>query len=164
PGVTHVSSFVGSGGLRFLLVYSPESENRAYVQFLVDVDDYRKIDGLIDSVQTHLDEKHPDANAVAKKFLLGPGAGGRIQGRVRGPDPGPLRELADNVKKALEDDGGAMGIRHDWREPEKVIRPALFESQARRNGLTRVDVAETLSTGFEGRAVGFYREPGSAGS
>ena len=28
PGVTHVSTFVGSGGLRFMLVYSPESENR----------------------------------------------------------------------------------------------------------------------------------------
>jgi multidrug efflux pump subunit AcrB len=45
PGVTHVSSFVGSGGLRFLLVYSPEKENPAFVQFLVDVDDDTKIDG-----------------------------------------------------------------------------------------------------------------------
>jgi multidrug efflux pump subunit AcrB len=164
PNVTHVTSFVGGGGLRFLLVYSPESENRAYVQFLVDADDYRKIDGLLDVVQKHLDEKHPNANAVAKKFLLGPGAGGRIQARLRGPDPAQLRELADRVKKVLEEDGGAMGIRHDWREREKAIRPKLFDSQARRNGLTRVDVAQALATGFEGRVVGFYREPGHAGS
>jgi multidrug efflux pump subunit AcrB len=163
-GVTHVTSFIGGGGLRFLLVYSPESENRAYVQFLVDVDDYRKIDGLVATVQKNLDEKHPDANAVAKKFLLGPGAGGRIQARIRGPDPNVLRELADRTKKVLEDDGGAMGIRHDWREREKMIRPTLFESQARRNGLTRVDVAQALETGFEGRTVGFYREPGHAGT
>jgi multidrug efflux pump subunit AcrB len=164
PGVTHVTSFVGGGGLRFLLVYSPESDNRAYVQFLVDVDDYRKIEGLLATVQQHLDEKHPDANAVAKKFLLGPGAGGRIQVRLRGPDQAVLRQLGDRVEKALEDDGGAMGIRHDWREREKVIRPTLFESQARRNGLTRVDVAQALETGFEGRTVGFYREPGHAGT
>jgi multidrug efflux pump subunit AcrB len=161
-GVTHVTSFIGGGGMRFLLVYSPESENRAYVQFLVDVDDYRKIDGLAATVQNHLDEKHPDANAVAKKFLLGPGAGGRIQARIRGPDPNVLRQLADNTKKVLGDDGGAIGIRHDWREREKMIRPTLFESQARRNGLTRVDVAQALETGFEGRTVGFYREPGHA--
>jgi multidrug efflux pump subunit AcrB len=163
PGVTHVTSFVGGGGLRFLLVYSPESENRAYVQFLVDVDDYRKIDGLIDIIQKHLDEKHPDANAVARKFLLGPGAGGRIQARIRGPDPARLRELADQTKKILEDNG-AMGVRHDWREREKVIRPTLFEAQARRNGITRVDVGKALQTGFEGRTVGFYREPGHAGT
>jgi multidrug efflux pump subunit AcrB len=164
PGVTHVTSFVGGGGLRFLLVYSPESENRAYVQFLVDVDDHRKIDELLDTIQKQLDEEHPDANAVAKKFLLGPGAGGRIQARIRGPDAAKLRALADQVKKVLEDDGGAMGVRHDWREPEKVIRPTLFEAQARRNGLTRVDVAQALETGFEGRTVGFYREPGHAGT
>ena len=91
PGVTHVTSFIGGGGLRFLLVYSPERENRAFVQFLVDVDDWRKIDGLIADVQRHLDEQHPNANAVAKKFLLGPGEGGRIQARFRGPDPAQLR-------------------------------------------------------------------------
>ncbi len=85
PGVTHVTSFIGGGGLRFLLVYSPERENRAFVQFLVDVDDWKKIDGLIADIQKHLDEKYPNANAVAKKFLLGPGEGGRIQARFRVP-------------------------------------------------------------------------------
>jgi multidrug efflux pump subunit AcrB len=44
----------------------------------------------------------------------------------------------------------------------KVIRPELLELQARRSGISRVDVAQALQTSFEGRAVGFYREPGSA--
>lgn len=164
PGVTHVTSFVGSGGLRFLLVYSPEPENRAFVQFLVDVDDWRKIDGLIVEIQKHLDQQHPNANAVAKKFLLGPGQGGRIQLRFRGPDPAVLRQLADQAEKVLENDGGAVCVRSDWRQREKVIRPDLLELQARRNGVTRVEVAQTLETSFEGRVVGFYREPGSAGA
>ena len=46
----------------------------------------------------------------------------------------------------------------------KVIRPDLLELQARRNGITRVEVAQALETSFEGRVVGFYREPGSAGT
>lgn len=163
-GVKHVSAFVGGGGLRFLLVYSPESENRAFVQFLVEVDDASKIDGLLADIQKHLDEGYPDANAVAKKFLLGPGAGGRIQARFRGPDPAKLRELADRARKVLEEDGGAKGVRDDWRERENVVRPMLLESQARRTGITRVDVANALRTGFEGRVVGFYRDPGHAGT
>lgn len=161
-GVTHVTSFVGGGGLRFLLVYSPEKENRAFVQFLVDVDDPDKIAGLVADVQKYLDEKHPNANAVAKKFLLGPGQGGRIQARFRGPDPDTLRAIADQARRVLEDDGGAVCVRHDWRQPEKVIRPDLLELQARRNGVTRVEVAQALETSFEGRVVGFYREPGDA--
>ena len=47
PGVTHISSFIGGGALRFLLVYTPERQNPAFVQFLVEVDDDKKIDGLI---------------------------------------------------------------------------------------------------------------------
>src|SRR5262249_23270766 len=78
PGVTHVTSFIGGGGLRFLLVYSPERENRAFVQFLVDVKDPGEIDGLMATIQKRLDEEYPNANSVAKKFLLGPGQGGRV--------------------------------------------------------------------------------------
>ncbi|TSA30523.1 MAG: efflux RND transporter permease subunit [Verrucomicrobiaceae bacterium] len=161
-GVTHVTSFIGGGGLRFLLVYSPENENRAYVQFLVDVDDPGKIRGLVDNIQKRLDENYPAANAIAKKFLLGPGAGGRIQVRFSGPDSAVLRQLGDQAMKVLQDDGNALCIRSDWSERVQVIRPELLESQARRNGITRVDVARALESSFEGRAVGFYREPGHA--
>ncbi len=164
PGITHVTSFIGGGGLRFLLVYSPESENRAYVQFLVDVDDSRKIDGLMADIQKRLDENYPNANGIAKKFLLGPGDGGRIQIRFSGPDPVKLRELGDKAMKILEGDGGALCVRSDWRERVNSIRPGLQEFQARRNGITRADVARALESSFEGRVVGFYREPGDSGA
>src|SRR5262245_42715579 len=164
PHVTHVTSFIGGGGMRFMLVYTPERENRAFVQFLVDVDDDKKIDALLTDIQGHLDEEYPDANAVVKKFLLGPGGGGRVQARFRGPDPAELRKLADQAEHILQVDGGAIGVRHDWLQSEKVVSPELLEVQALRNGITRVDVAQTLQTSFDGRVVGFYREPGSAGS
>ena len=162
PGVTHVTSFIGGGGLRFLLVYSPENENRAYVQFLVDVDDAEKIDGLMATIQQRLDGSYPNANAIAKKFLLGPGGGGRIQTRFSGPDAAVLRRLGDQAMRIIQDDGGALCIRSDWQNPVQAIRPQLLELQARRNGITRVEVARALESSFEGRAVGFYREPGDA--
>jgi multidrug efflux pump subunit AcrB len=164
PGVTHVTSFIGGGGLRFLLVYSPERENRAFAQFLVDVDDWRKIDDLRADIQKRLDDNYPNANAVAKKFLLGPGQGGRIQVRFQGPDPDKLRQLGEQAMKILEDDGGAVCVRSDWRQPTLTIRPDLLDLQARRNGITRVEVAEALANSFEGRVVGFFREPGSSGT
>jgi multidrug efflux pump subunit AcrB len=163
-GVTHVTSFIGGGGLRFLLVYTPEREDPAFVQFLVDVDDEHKIGGLIAAIQKHLDRSYPNANSVAKKFLLGPGSGGRIQVRFSGPDPARLRQLAGQAQKIMEGDGGALGVRSDWRQQEKVIRPELLELQAHRNSITRAEVSEALQTSFEGRFVGFYREPGGAGT
>ncbi|MEI7687323.1 MAG: efflux RND transporter permease subunit, partial [Planctomycetota bacterium] len=56
PGTKHVTSFIGGGGMRFLLVYSPELENRAYVQFLVDVDE-SKLDDVLGATQKRLDEQ-----------------------------------------------------------------------------------------------------------
>jgi multidrug efflux pump subunit AcrB len=161
-GVKHVTAFIGGGGPRFLLVYSPENENPAYVQFLVEVDDWRAIDSLIPAIQQKLDEGFPDANAIAKKFLLGPGEGGRIQARFRGPDADVLKQLGDEAQRILREEGDALCVRSNWREPVKVIRPTLLDAQARRNGITRIDVARALESSFEGRRVGFFREPGDS--
>src|SRR5262249_42619404 len=38
-----------------------------------------------------------------------------------------------------------------------------LELKAHRSGITRVEVAQALQASFEGRTVGFYREPGSEG-
>src|SRR5262249_38285950 len=78
--------------------------------------------------------------------------------------PAVLRQLADQVEHILEDDGLALGVRHDWLQTERVVRPELLELQASRNGITRVEVAQALQTSFEGRVVGFYPEPRSAGA
>jgi multidrug efflux pump subunit AcrB len=128
------------------------------------VDEEQKIDGLQAVVQKYLDENHPNANAIAKKFLLGPGQGGRVQIRFSGPDPNQLRALADEAVTIIRDDGGAVCVRQDWREPEIVVQPQMLEQPALRNGITRVEVAKALETGFEGRIVGFYREPGDVGT
>jgi multidrug efflux pump subunit AcrB len=157
-GVTHVTTLAGAGGLRFLLTYAPEKLNGAYAQFLVDVDDYRKIDGLISEIERHLEESNPDALAFGKKFLLGPGEGGKIQIRFRGPDPSVLRQLADQAKAILYADGDAKAIRTDWRDPVMVVRPVLAEAEANLAGVTREDVATTIRVGFEGERSGVYRE------
>jgi multidrug efflux pump subunit AcrB len=44
--ITHVTTLLGKGGLRFLLTYTPEKLNSSYAQLLVDVEDYRVINDL----------------------------------------------------------------------------------------------------------------------
>jgi len=157
-GVTHVTTLAGAGGMRFLLTYAPEKLNSAYAQFIVDVDDYREIDGLIEEVEAHLGDHFPEGLAYGKKFLLGPGSGGRIQIRFSGPDVNVLRGLAERTESILYEDGGAKGIRIDWGERVKVVRPVLADEEANRAGIERPDVALAIKTGFEGERVGVYRE------
>lgn len=158
PGVTNVTTCVGQGALRFLLTYAPERFDAAYAQFIVDVDDHRTIDRVMPEMQRVLTEQFPDVLVITKRFLLGPGEGGRIQIRFAGPDYGVLRGLAGRAMDILRADGGAMGIRIDAREEVPVVRPQFSEVQARLTGVTRTDLGAALAAGTSGRRIGVYRE------
>jgi len=157
-GVTHTTSLIGQGGLRFLLTYQPEKLNSAYAQLLVDVDDPEKLDSLMANIEIHLQENYPDVLGYASKFQLGPGSTGLIQARLSGPDANVLRELAGQVKTILYADADSKAIRTDWRQRVKVVRPIVAEVQANLNGIEKQDIASALLEGFQGRQVGVYRE------
>ena len=157
-GVTHVSSLVGKGGMRFLLTYTPEKLNSAYAQLLVDVESAELLDQLTIEVEDYLQENYEDMLGYTSKFQLGPGSVGKIQARLSGPDRTALRELASQVQAIYRADPDSKGIRTDWRQQVKLIRPVMAEEPANLNGILRADIANTLLEGFQGKQVGVYRE------
>ena len=157
-GVTHITTMVGGGQVRFLLTYTPEQQTACFGQVLVDVDDYKKIASMEVGVQNDLEAMYPDAVVNVRKFLLGPGEGGKIQLRLYGPDRGVLRELAESAMAVMLDDPGAKSVRNDWREKVMVVTPQIAESQARRAGLDRPEIGRALEAAFEGTQTGVYRE------
>jgi multidrug efflux pump subunit AcrB len=157
-GANHVTTLGGAGGPRFLLTYSPEKLNSAYLQFLVDVDNYTLIDNLIAQAEVQLPELFPDAEVYGRKFILGPGSGGKLQIRFSGPAQDRLRALATQTMDILYEDGGAKAIRTDWRQQVKVVRPVIAEEEANYAGVATPDVAMTVAMGFQGQTVSVYRE------
>ena len=158
PGITHITTSVGQGALRFLLTYSPEQFDSSYAQFLIDVKNQSLINEVLPRVQKELTEKYPDAQIISKRFLLGPGQGGRVQVRFSGENYDTLRSLATQAMDVLRADGGAKGIRIDSREPVPTLRPQFSEAQARLTGITRTDLGRTLEAAFSGQRIGVYRE------
>ncbi len=157
-GVNHVASIVGKGALRFLLTYIPEKSNSAYAQFLVEVDDYRTLNALMEQIQTHVETEYPHSVPTVRRFMLGPGEPGKIQARISGADADVLRQLAGRVEAIMLAEPDAFGIRIDWRERVKVVRPVLAEEAANAAGITRQAVSALLLQAFEGARVGVYRE------
>ena len=157
--VTHVSSVVGQGALRFVLPYSPERQNASYGQLIVDVDDWRRITSLKDSVDARLSAMLPRANVYAFPFIFGPGGGnGRIQARISGPNPDSLRTIARRVEGIFRADDNTKAVRNDWRNRVEVTRPQVAEDAASALGVTRPDVARAVQRTFEGTRVGVYRQ------
>ncbi|WP_404360632.1 efflux RND transporter permease subunit [Methylotuvimicrobium sp. KM1] len=157
-GVTHLTSLIGGGQLRFLLTYAPENPYSSYAQILVDVDDYRKIESLNKRAQRELESMFPGAMVTTRLFVLGPSTGGKIQLRIYGPDSNELRGMAAKAEDILYNEANAKAIRNEWREKIKVLRPQIAEMQARRAGIDRKDLAQALAASFEGTQAGIYRE------
>lgn len=158
PEVTSTTAFAGRGALRFLLTYEPEMPNPAYGQVLVSVCDYRKIDSLLPAVREYMTTRFPDADVTVSKFALGPGGGAKIEARFSGPDHRVLRHLAARARKIMETDTAAIEIRDNFRQQTMVIRPRVKEAEARRLGITRQAVADTLAMTYSGKPFGMFRD------
>ena len=157
-GINAIQTSIGAGGIRYMLIYPPESANSSYAQILLRVDDHREIDGLMPRISAYIAGNHPNAQSKIWKFLLGPGGGSKIEAAFKGPDPAVLRELAAAAKAVMVADGGAVFIKDDWRQQVSVIEPVYNETAGRRAGISREDLALALQANFSGRTVGAYRE------
>jgi multidrug efflux pump subunit AcrB len=160
-GVEHVITAVGGGDPRFLLTYVPGKPSSSYGVILVSVDDDKVIDKVYQQVQQRLSEILPNAVVNVRKFLLGPGEGGKIQLRISGPDRTVLRQLATKAKDILRADPGAKAVRDEWKEKIKVVRPQLEDAQARQLGITRPNLAKAIEESFSGTTTGVYRDKSS---
>jgi len=157
-GVTHITSMVGKGALRFLLTYIPQKQNSAYGQMLIDISDFQNLDKTIKEVETLIKTKYPNISAFGRKILLGPGSGGKVQAKIFGKDENKLRIYEQKVVAILEQNPIAKGIRTDWRDRVKVIRPVILDETANLNGISRSDIANAIKDTYEGRGVGVFRE------
>ncbi len=157
-GVTHITRFVGQGGLRFMLTYSPEDPNSSYGQLLIDVDDASGLAEMVDELQSELSERHPLAEIKVWKFMLGRGGGKKIEVAFKGSDPAVLRQLAEQAKTIMANDLGAIAIQDDWRDKTPVLRPVVDDVAARRAGVDITQISQALNRAFTGERVGVYRE------
>ncbi len=158
PEITAVTTQIGGGSPRFLLTYSPELPNPNFARIIADVKDYNIIPALSKTLQVQLEELMPQAIVNVRMFVNGPSTGGKIQLRIQGPDPVTLRRLAKQAEKVMTADNAAKTPRNEWGNPILVLKPEMAETQARRAGLDRPELAAALQAAVEGRKVGIYRE------
>jgi multidrug efflux pump subunit AcrB len=156
--VEAVTMVLGKGMQRFLLVYTPESENPAYGQFVIHMKKYESISAYAQRLKQWISENYPDSAAYIQRIRLGPGGGAKIEARFSGPDPKILRQLAKKAEAIMRDNPEAIDIRNDWRQKVKIISPDYSEMRGRTTGISREDLATALQTAFPGKTIGVYRE------
>lgn len=157
-GVENVQTSIGGGTLRYMLTYDTGTDGSSNAQLLVKTSDYRLNDGLIEIIQAHLDNEFPGALGKAWKFIMGPGGGSKIEATFKGPNAAVLRDLTNQAKKIMQEDGGAVLIKDSWGEQVPFLQPIYSATKGERLGIRRKDLADALATNFSGRRLGIFRE------
>ncbi len=159
--VAQVATFVGSGPPRFYLPVEPELPYAAYGQLVVNVKDFREIDGLIAELTPWFQETYPDALPVLRKFGVGPSNTWKIEVRVSGAaeaDPDTLRTIADQLTGIITEEPLAAYARTDWRQRVQKLVPRYNQERGRAAAVNREDLADTTKRAFDGTTIGLYRE------
>lgn len=158
PEVKNISEFIGGGGLRFMLTYSPPEPNTAFSQIMIEVQNGKQTRPLLLKTQKYVDEHLPTAEGYCKLFARGSGMRPKIEARFYGEDPAVLRSLAEQARQIMEDDPSHNFVRHDWREPVEVIRPRILKDQMQSLGLTRPLINQAILTATSGMTIGVFRD------
>ena len=141
-----------------MLTYTPESSYASYAQLMFRAKAPEDLPVLMEEVNDFLEINYPQIDVKFKRLDIGPSPAAKIEARFIGPDPLVLRRLAVKAKAIMNADPGATGVRDDWRERSKMLRPQLNEVNARRLGISKRDLDNSLLRSFSGQRVGLYRE------
>lgn len=157
PGVTDVTSFIGQGQTRFTATMRPEQPNPAMAQLVIRATDAELLDGLILDFENRLGELSPHAEYLVYRSEFTPSGHSKIEARFSGPDPVVLRRLAEKAHRIyLAHD--VVDRRTDWRQRELQLVPRFDEQRARRAGISRADVYQSLAFATKGTQIGLFRD------
>jgi multidrug efflux pump subunit AcrB len=157
-GVTGTTQLTGTGGLRFMLTYSPENDDNAYGLLFVDLDDYKRVPEITAAVDDFVAENLPDVMASCQRFVLGPGDAQKIQLRLTGTDPDTLRRLGEQALDVFRADGRLVEVQSSWRNRTDLLRPVVSPTRMRTLGITRQEVAQALKAATDGVSIGTWLE------
>jgi len=157
PHVVAVSSFIGSGTPRFAATVRPEQPNPAYAQLVVRVADVEGLDAAMLRVGDLLRRESLDAELMVRRTEFTPSGTSRIEARFSGPDAAVLRDLAEQALHVYLDHD-LIDRKTDWRQREVALVPEFDEIRARRAGISRSDVAQSLAVLSTGVQIGLLRD------
>ncbi|KHD25513.1 multidrug transporter AcrB [Vibrio caribbeanicus] len=156
--VDFVTTTTGQGLQRFALTYQPEKSYEAYSQIQVRTHDRDAMFVLLEELDSELSAEFVQPTFQFKLMEFGPSPASKIEARITGADPQVLRNIAVEIEDILNADPGARNVRHDWRERTKELVPQFNESKARRLGISKQEVSETLKMAFGGTPIGLLRD------
>ena len=158
PDVSHWSTYVGRGAIRFYLPLDVQLPNNFFTQAVIVAKDVAARERLRAKLTKFLADELPSAISRVSPLELGPPVGWPVQYRVSGPDVGTVREIAVKLAKTIASNSAIGDVAYDWIEPARQVRIRVDQDEARLLGLSSQAVGAVLNTVLSGTPVTQVRD------
>lgn len=157
-GFVNWASFIGYGGTRFVLTYTPQLASPEYAFILGNTTSAEVIPEIAAKLEAFCMKEFPDLSASVKPLELGMPVGKPVVVRVQGRETDRLFAIVDEVKAKMEEIPGTKNIEDDWGFRTKKLVVDINQARARKAGVSNQDVALSLYTILSGLKVTEFRE------
>ncbi len=157
-GVSDVTTWVGSGAERFVLVLDQIFPQSNASQMIVMPRDMKARERLRAALPDILAAEFPEARGRAKLLPNGPPVAYPVQFRVVGPEASHVRAYADEVKAIMRTNANMRGVNDNWNESVKALHLDIDQDKARALGVTSQGIAQAAHTINGGSNVGQFRD------
>ncbi len=157
-GVEHVTTWVGSGAERFVLVLDQIFPQSNVSQLIVMTSDVASREELRLRLPEVLANEFPEVRGRAKLLPNGPPVPYPVQFRVVGQDPAQVRAYADEVKSVMRANPNMRGVNDNWNESVKALRLDIDQDKARALGVSSSGIAQAARIINSGTTIGQYRD------
>lgn len=157
-GVQSVTTWIGSGAERFVLVLDQIFPQSNVSQMIVLAKDLPSRERIRLQLPEILATEFPEVRGRAKLLPNGPPVPYPVQFRVVGPDPAQVRAYADEVKAIMRTNPNMRNVNDNWNESVKALRLEVDQDKARALGVTSQVIAQAARTINSGSTIGQYRD------
>lgn len=157
-GVTSWVSYIGSGGVRFVLTHTPQPNSPSQAVLVVNTTSAEVIDEMMRALEAFTRDNYPDVVAKAKKIDIGAPIASPVEIRVSGDDLDRLFAIVAELKAEMARHPNLKNITDDWGMRTKKLEVSVNQARALRSGVSSEDIALSLETGMSGIELTQYRE------
>ncbi|WP_265501918.1 efflux RND transporter permease subunit [Paracoccus beibuensis] len=147
------TSYVGQGAPRFVLSMDVPTAGPHMGQIVIQTPDLAARDRVKARLNRLAVEEFPGVDIYVKNLEIGPPVGKPVQYRVTAPDADAARDAARGLATLMAEEPRLRDIALDWNEPARMVRLVVDQDQARQLGVTSADIAQALSSLFNGTQV-----------
>ncbi|SDS95882.1 efflux RND transporter permease subunit [Pseudomonas granadensis] len=154
-----VTAYIGQGAPRFFLAMAPELPDPSFAKIVVLTDNQDARETLKLRLREAVAQGlAPEARVRATQIVFGPYSPFPVAYRVMGPDPAKLRDIAEQVRRVMQDSPMMRTVNTDWGPLTPTLHFNLNQDRLQAVGLTSSAVAQQLQFLLSGVPITAVRE------